>query len=155
MAGIFRLIAFAALTAFLPAAAQAETAITGNLVIEAPWARASIGVRRPGAAFVTIRNRGSLPDTLTAIETIQAERAEVHRTRVSNGIATMSPAGRVEIPAGDQVIFAPGGLHIMLMGLSSPLTRGSTFPMTLVFERAGQIEITIPVLGPGARGPEE
>ncbi len=155
MAGIFKLIAIAAVTAFTLAGSLAETVANNNLVIEAPWARASIGLQRPGVVYLTIRNRDSLPDTLIAIETPKAGSAEVHRTQISNSIATMAPANRVDIPAGDDLLLAPGGLHIMLMMLATPLTRGSTFPMTLVFEKAGRIEITVPVLGPGARGPEE
>jgi len=133
----------------------AETVMAGTLVIEAPWARASIGTKRPAAVFLNIRNQAGVADVLSAIETPVAGRASVHRTQISNGIASMTIAGPLKIPANSEVRLAPGGLHIMLMMLKKPLIKGKNFPLTLVFKKAGRVEVTIPVLSVGARGPEQ
>jgi len=147
--------AFIVLLSTLSWPATAETVTAGNLVIVDPWARATIGLRRPGAVFVTIRNQGSAGDVLSAIETPLAERAEVHRSQISNGIASMMLAGPVEIPSLGEVRLAPGGLHVMLMKLSKPLIKGEKFSLTLVFKNTGRVEISVPVLSLGALGPRK
>ncbi len=133
----------------------AQVAFSQQLIIEKPWARASIGTKRPGSVFMTIRNTGTADDVLVAIDTPQANRAEVHRTSNDNGVASMSPAGPVKLPGGGKIMLAPGGLHIMLMKLNRPLVEGSTLPLTLIFKQAGRTGIEVPVLGAGALGPAD
>lgn len=145
------LIAFAVLTAIVVAPAFAVHAT--DLVIEAPWARASIGVSRPAAAYVTVRNTGVAPDVLEVVRTPVAELAQVHRSEVKDGVAKMSPAGNVEVAAGSTVRLEPGGLHIMLMKLKQALKKGDTISMTLFFENAGPIDVIVPVYGIGASSP--
>lgn len=135
----------------LPATAQDKSAIE----TERPWARASIGTARPAAAYGTLVNTGSEAMRLVAVETPVAGRAEAHRTVRDGDVMRMEPAEIVEVPAGAQVEFAPGGLHIMLMDLKQPLNKGDSFPMTLRFDSGEAIELTVPVLGPGSRGPTE
>lgn len=133
-----------------------EAARVGDLVVESPWARASIGRSRPGAAYLTIRNEGEAADTLVGIETPIAGMAEVHETTTSSeGVSRMAPAGPVEIPPGASVALAPGGLHAMLMQLKEPLVEGGSFPLTLTFAKAGSVEVRVPVLGMAALGPTE
>ena len=57
----------------------------------------------------------------------------------------MRPIETVEVPANAQASLKPGGDHIMLMGLDTPLKEGDSFPMTLTFEVAGNVSITVPV----------
>lgn len=133
-----------------------EAARIGDLVVESPWARASIGTSRPGVAYLTMRNEGAEPDTLVGIETPAAGMAEVHETTTSaDGVSSMAPAGPVEIPPGASVALAPGGLHAMLMQLREPLVEGESFPLTLSFAKAGSVEVRVPVLGMAALGPPE
>ena len=87
--------------------ATAESVRGGDLVVEAPWARASIGTSRPSAAYITIRNEGSSADVLTGIETEISSMPEVHEIKTNDNVSTMSPAGPVEIPAKDAVKLAP------------------------------------------------
>ncbi len=136
-----------------PSLAQ-EQARLGDLVIERPWARASIGTSRPAAAYLTIRNEGEESDTLLAVRTPLSGKAEVHAMTNDSGVMRMGPAGPVEIPAGGEVSLAPGGLHIMMMKLQAPLVKGKSIEVTLKFERAGEITITAPIYGPGATRPE-
>src|SRR3546814_12922879 len=100
-----------------------------------PWARASIGTARPAAAYGTLVNTGSEAMRLVAVETPVAGRAETHRTVRDGDVMRMEPAEIVEVPAGAQVEFAPGGLHILLMDLKQPLNQGDSFPMPLKSEQ--------------------
>ncbi len=125
------------------------------IAIERPWARASIGTARPSAAYMTIVNLGAKPARLTRVESPVARRAEVHRTVKRGDIMSMAPAGPVEVPPGERVTLAPGGLHIMLMGLKRPLRKGGVFRLTLRFAGNRAIDVRVPIMGPGARGPSE
>ncbi len=135
--------------------ASAEPTRVGNLVIETPWARASIGMSRPAAAYVTIRNEGQTADILTGIETTVSAMPEVHRMEIKDGVSTMGPVGPLEIPANGSVTLAPGGLHVMLMKLQQPLTKGGQFSMTLIFKNAGRVDVSVPIYSVGASGPEQ
>jgi copper(I)-binding protein len=142
----------------LPMAApvgMAQETADGALVVERPWARASIGTSRPGAAYFTVRNDGAEDDVLKAIETPAAHMAELHTTEVRDGVATMGRVEALEIPAGTEATLAPGGTHVMLMMLTAPLKEGQSLPMTLVFERSGRIAVEVPVFGIGSSGPAE
>jgi copper(I)-binding protein len=66
---------------------------------------------------------------------------------------SMEAVGSIEIPPHDMVILKPGTMHVMLMHLKKQLKRGSTFPLVLQFEKAGRVELTVPIFGPGASGP--
>ena len=131
-----------------------ETSRLGELVIEQPWARASIGTGRPAAAYVKIRNDGTQDETLLAVSTPMSGMAEVHTMSIKDGVMRMGPAGPVEIPAGGKVLLAPGGLHIMMMKLKKALIKGKTVEITLSFKRSGKIKVTAPIYGPGATQPE-
>lgn len=152
----FRLAAAATLALVFAAgsAGAQQAAAAGDLVIERPWARASIGTSRPGAAYFSVRNAGADDDRLTAVETPAAHMAEMHMTEVKDGVSSMAPVETLEIPAGGEATLAPGGIHVMLMMLNAPLKEGERFPMTLVFERAGRIEVDVPVYGLGSSGPD-
>lgn len=116
-----------------------------DLVIEHPWARASIGAARTGAAYMTIRNEGAAADRLVAAASEAAEKVELHAHIAEGDIMRMRPAEAIEIPAGGSVELRPGGLHLMLMGLRYPLKEGEVFPATLTFERAGEVRIGVEV----------
>jgi periplasmic copper chaperone A len=129
-----------------PVAAQEKVA--GTLVVEHPHARATVAVQKNGAAYMVIRNRGSEPERLLGVRTAEAQSAELHGTTVTpEGVARMRPAEAVEVPPGGEATLAPGGLHVMLVGLTSPLVEGTSFLMTLVFERAGEVEVEVMVEG--------
>ena len=134
---------------------QVLPGVAGGVGVEGAWARASLVANRPGVVFATIVNHGGQGDVLVAVETPVAGVARVHLSKVTNGVASMTAVGPVEIPANGQVKLAPGGLHIMLMKLKRRLVKGTTIPLTLVFEKAGRVDVMVPVLGFGARGPEQ
>jgi periplasmic copper chaperone A len=128
----------------------AEPVRAGSLEIEAPWARASVGTMRPSAAYMVIRNGGERPDRLLRVETPAAGHAEIHATVMERDMMRMRPAEGLEIPPGGELRLEPGGLHVMLMHLQRPLEEGASLPMTLVFERAGEVTIEMPIAALGA-----
>ena len=117
----------------------------GDLAIHQPWARASIGQAQAGAAYVTVMNKGSLPDRLVAVEGEVANRVELHTHMMDGGVMKMRQVEAIEVAPGEPAVLKPGGLHIMLMGLKAPLVKGESFPLTLVFERAGRVEIEVSI----------
>lgn len=144
------------LTSVFVLLATALPAFAGNGSIETsePWARASIGVNRPGAAYMTLRNTGGAPVVLTGIATDLSGRPEVHNvTTDASGVSSMTPAGPVEIAPGTEVTLQPGGLHLMLMMLLRPMVEGETFTVTLQFEDGGSHDVEVPIHGVAYRGP--
>lgn len=97
------------------------------------------------AVYFVLRNRGSQADRLVAASTAVAGRVELHETRQEGDMMRMAPVQTVEIPAGGEVVFKPGGLHVMLMDLKRDLKVGDSFELTLKFERAGELTVTVPV----------
>ena len=140
-------------TILLPsAAAFAEDFSAGNLRIEQPWARATAGNLKTGAAYLLIHNGGSEPDRLLRVETPVAERAMLHRTEMTNGVARMFHLQSVEVAPGATAALSPeSGNHVMLEGLKQPLKRGEAIPLTLVFEKAGQVTVKVTIEAAGAR----
>ncbi len=126
----------------------------GAIEIEAPWARASIALTLPVAAYFTIRNTGSEPDRLMTVTSPIVGMAEVHHSTNDGGVMRMTPAGPLEIAPGQTIRLKPGGYHVMMMKLRSPLKKGERTELELTFERAGQIKVPTPIFGPGAAGPE-
>lgn len=133
--------------------AQAPGAVTlGALRLENGWTRAA-GQGAQGGGFVTIRNTGTEADTLVAVSSPAAARVELHTSLREGDIMRMRPVENIPVPAGGSVTLAPGGLHMMLMGLTRPLAVGQTVPVTLRFERSGQVTVNMAVQSAGARGP--
>ncbi len=124
----------------------------GDMVVTQPWARASAGAGRAGAAYVTLHNRGGQADRLMGVSTPVAGHAALHGHRMQGNVMRMYSHGPLAVPAGKAVTLRPGGLHIMLMGLKERLNKGATFPMTLSFEKAGAVEVQVSVHGLGGMG---
>ena len=98
-----------------------------------------------GAAYLTVRNEGET-DRLLGGQTDKAEAVEVHEVVDEGGVMQMRPlADGLEIPAGGEVILEPGGYHLMLFGLTEDLVVGMTFDLTLRFERAGDVVVSVVV----------
>ena len=126
-----------------------------SVVVEGPWARASIGTMRPGVTYLTVRNEGSEPIALIGLRADISGMASIHETRTNtDGVSSMVPAEEIVIPAGGLIALEPGGYHAMLMQLQSPLVEGETFPLTLLFSDGMELDVIVPILGIRARGPE-
>ena len=125
----------------------------GALTVEAPWARASAGAAKAGAAYLRIANAGTEDDRLVRVSAPVAERVELHTHTMSDGVTRMRKVDSVSIPGGKSAALKPGGHHVMLIGLRAPLKKGETFPLTLTFDKAGTITVTVAVGSIAARGP--
>ena len=125
----------------------------GTLHVLHPWARASAGHVPNGAAYMTLSNTGAKADRLIAVSTPVAKRATLHTHLMDKGIMRMRPLKAIEIAPGSPTALKPGGLHIMLMGLTAPLKEGQLIPLRLTFERAGTLDIEALVQKPGAMAP--
>lgn len=116
-----------------------------SIVIENSWARALPPVVPNGAAYLSIINHGK-SDRLLNVSSSIATNSMVHESYIADGQVSMRHIHGVDIANGQSVEFKPGGYHIMLMGLKSPLSVGTHFKVTLMFENAGEIEVNVPVL---------
>ncbi len=122
------------------------SAAAGGLKIENAWARPSMGMDRAGAVYLEIHNEGGEEDALVGASSPAAATSELHETSEgASGMMAMKPVERIPVPAGDHARLEPGGFHIMLIGLTTPLEIGSTIEVTLRFEKAAPITVTVPV----------
>lgn len=137
-----------------PAVAEDHgTYMLGDITVAEPWSRASSEIARAGGAYLTITNAGPT-DTLIAGETDSAQRVELHNHTMTDGVMMMHEVeGGIAIGAGETVSLAPGGLHVMMMGLTEQLVEGESFPLTLTFEHAGSIEVEVMIRDVAAGGP--
>jgi copper(I)-binding protein len=152
MAAIWRFALVGAAVVFISGMAAAETYSAGGLQIGNPWARATPKGATVGAGYLTITNKGAEADRLIGGSAAPAARFEVHNTVTENGVARMRQVTGLEIKPGETVELAPGGMHVMFMGLKQPLRQGQTVKGTLVFEKAGTVAIEFTVQGIGAPG---
>jgi copper(I)-binding protein len=119
---------------------------SGDIRVEDGYAFAAGAAARSGAAYMRIVNDGAADDRLLAVRTRAAERAELHAQTTEEGISRMRPVeGGIVVPAGGSVELRNGWLHVMLMGLTSPLQDGGAVEATLVFENAGEVAVSLPV----------
>jgi copper(I)-binding protein len=139
------MMAVAVLSVFL-----AGSATAGDIAVENAFARASVGGAKVAAAYMTLTNTGVVADALVAAETPVAARAELHTNIQDGDIMRMRPVEAIEVPPGGTVRLEPGGLHLMLIDLRSPLKQGERVPLTLTFARTGKQTIDVPVEGPAA-----
>lgn len=129
--------------ALLSCSAVAHEYELGDLYIDHPWARALPPVVPSGAAYLQIENRGDATHTLVAARSPVADKVEVHEHVHADGLMKMQQVEQLTIGAGEKIIFEPGGYHLMMFGLKQPLIAGERFPLTLVFDNAGSIEIEV------------
>ena len=140
------------LTAAMLSVFSAAAAHAGDIAVEDPFARASAGPAKVGAAFMIVKNSGAAVDALIAAESPVAARAELH-THIKDGdVMRMRQVPSIDVPAGGTVSLQPGGLHIMLIDLKQPLRQGETFPLTLTFAKAGRLAVDVPVKSPAEMG---
>ncbi|QPF94810.1 copper chaperone PCu(A)C [Bradyrhizobium commune] len=150
-----RIFALAALsTAVIAAPARAGDVKAGDLVITQAWSRATPGGAKVAGGFLTIENKGTAPDKLVAVSAEIAGKAEVHEMATDNGVMKMRPLDKgLIIEPGKTVKLAPGGYHLMLQDLKGAFKEGDKVPVTLEFERAGKVAVSLDVQGVGAQAP--
>lgn len=146
-----RTIAAVILAASLLIPAHAKDITVGSLKISAPWARATPRGAAVGGGYLKITNTGTVPDRLIGGSSDIAGRFEVHEMSMDNGVMKMRMLQHgLEIKPGQTVELKPGGYHVMFMGLKQQLKKGDHFKSTLVFEKAGKVDVDFTVEGIGA-----
>jgi copper(I)-binding protein len=137
------LVVTSALIAVL--AACSDDGGSAAIEVRGAWARATPAGTTTGAVYMTLR--AGEDDTLVgaSVDPAVAATAMTHETMSSDGQLSMDHTTGVALPAGDDVEFEPGGYHVMLEGLAAPIESGDEFAMTLAFERAPDLEITVEV----------
>jgi copper(I)-binding protein len=118
----------------------------GGLFIDHPWTRPTPQGVKVGAGYFVIRNRGKSPDRLVSASSPIAGKVEIHQTSIKDGVATMREVpGGLQIAPGKSLEFKPRSLHLMLHDLKQPLKQGDKFAATLVFEKAGPVNVEFQV----------
>jgi copper(I)-binding protein len=92
-----------------------------------------------GAVYLTITNTGKEADALVSASSDAARTVELHEVKHEGGVMKMRPVQKIDVPAGGKIEMKPGGYHVMLMGLTHDLKPGEEVPLTLKFERGGEI----------------
>jgi hypothetical protein len=132
------LLAATLVVATLSAIAQTTPQASGA------WARPTVAGQSAGGGFVTITG-GSAPDRLLAARAEVSTSVELHEMKMEGSTMRMREVAGIDIPAGQTVKLEPGGLHVMFIGLKAPLANGSSFPLTLRFEKAGDVTVQMQV----------
>ena len=154
MKPVLEFFAFAALFALFGAPAHTQEVKAGDLVITQAWSRATPGGAKIAGGFLTIENKGAAPDRLISGAGDIAAKVEIHEMAMNNGVMTMRPLDKgLVIEPGKTVKLAPGGYHLMLMDLKQPFKQGDKVPITLEFEKAGKVALSLDVQGVGAQAP--
>jgi len=123
-----------------PSLVQAHEVKAGNLELIHPHIRASMGQSPTTAGYLTILNNGKTADRLLSVSCACAASVTVHEMKMTGSMASMAQVPSVEIPAGGKVTLAPGGLHLMVMGLKAPIKAGDRVEMVLTFEKTGAVK---------------
>jgi copper(I)-binding protein len=146
---------FMLLASLLAAAgpAMAHEYTSKGVTVAHPWARATPGGAKVGGAYLEIKAAAGTGDRLVAVKSPAAGAAELHSHIMENGVARMRRVDAIAVPAGKSVTLRPGGYHLMLTDLKAPLKEGDLLKLTLVFEKAGEIEVEATVEPLGAMGP--
>jgi copper(I)-binding protein len=153
-ANLSKLACAVLISTLLAAPARAQEVKAGDLLITQAWSRATPGGAKVAGGFLTIENKGSAPDRLIGGSVDVAAKVEVHEMATNNGVMTMRPLERgLTIEPGKTVKLTPGGYHLMMFDLKSPLKQGNKLPVTLEFEKAGKVEVSFDIQGVGAPGP--
>ena len=144
----------AVLASLLGPPARTEEVKAGDLVITQAWTRATPKGAKIGGGYLTIENKGTAPDRLIGGSADIAGSVQVHEMSMDDGVMKMRPLDKgLAIEPGKVVKLAPGGYHLMMMDLKSPLKQGDKLAVTLQFEKAGNVQVSFEVAGVGAQGP--
>jgi len=150
----FRSMAAIALLASMSGLASAHDDQLQSLHIDHPFATPTPPRATVGAAYLSIENKGPSADRLLSASSPVAGMVEIHEMKMDGDVMRMRQVHDLEIGSGRKVTLKPGGLHIMLMRLKQPLNVGDEFPMTLTFEHAGKIDVSVRVEQSGGNSEE-
>jgi copper(I)-binding protein len=144
------LMSSVALALLIAGQLHAQTRGPNEITVEQPWARATPKGAKTGAAYMTLINNGASTDRLLGATTPVADQVQFHEVTEENGVSRMREVKTVELDPAAKIVFKPSEMHMMIVGLKQPLKEGQTFPLTLQFEKAGKIDVTVPIEKVGA-----
>ena len=134
-------------------AAAAHGSEAGDLQVRHPWTRATPPGTTVAAGYLEIRNSGRQPDRVVGASTPAAERVEFHVQAREGDVLKMREVKDFPVPARQRLTLRPGGSHLMIIGLKQPLVKGGRVPLTLRFERAGELQVELEVQPSDSRKP--
>lgn len=138
-----------------PVLAAAHDARLGSLHVLHPTSRATLPGQKTGVVYMTIENEGSTADRLLSMTTPAASGVAIHTMSMQGTIMKMRELDNLPLaPAAKVPMTADSGYHIMLTGLKQPLKSGDKIPLTLLFEKAGKLDVSIHV-GPSQAQAEQ
>ncbi|MBT0958751.1 copper chaperone PCu(A)C [Alphaproteobacteria bacterium KMM 3653] len=133
-------------TLFAALAACSALPVMADIMVGEPYFRSNSEAAKVGAAFMMLHNHGTEDDTLIGAKSAVAPRIELHTHIEKDGVFQMTEVeGGIPVPAGGEAALMRGGNHVMFMGVSEALPDGAEFPLTLIFEKAGEVEVTVSV----------
>ncbi len=132
-------------SAWAVAAVLVVSSAWAQVKVQDPWARPTAQGQTVGGSYFRIEGGPSNDRLLSAAADI-AQAVELHSMRMDGDVMRMRQVAAVDVAANQLVEFKPGGLHVMLIGLKTPLKVGNSFPMTLRFEKAGEVKVNVRVL---------
>ena len=116
-----------------------QPVLAGEIMFSSLQFRATVGSMPSSAAYLSITNHGQMADRLVYVTSNLARKTELHKMEMDNGVMKMRQVeGGIDLLAGKTIHLAPGGYHVMLIGLNAPLTANRIFEITLVFQNAGE-----------------
>jgi periplasmic copper chaperone A len=130
---------------------------SAEVIVREVWVRSTPGNARGSAAYAVIENTSAKADRLMEVSSPDADKVELHESKSSGGIMSMSPIETVPVPARGKLDLKPGGVHVMIMGLTRPLKAGETLPLTFSFEFFGDVDVNAmvaPLSASGYPGPK-
>ncbi|PHS79620.1 MAG: hypothetical protein COB59_00820 [Rhodospirillaceae bacterium] len=140
-------------TALVTTTLMASSAFASGLDVSNAWARASAGAAKAGGAFLAVHNGNEHDHILLSASSDVAKRVELHTHTMIDGMMKMREVkGGIPLPAGETVMLQPGGYHVMMMGLHTPLKEGTSFPLTLTFDNGKDVTVNVNVQSPSAMG---
>ena len=153
---VLRTAIAAAILFVTPAFAHNGVVHLGSLNISGPFTRATLPNAPVGGGFLAIENTGTEADHLVSASSSVAKDTQIHSMAMEGDVMKMRelPDG-LEIPAGETVVLSPGGFHLMFMGLNQAFVEGETVTVTLTFEKAGAVDVLLPVMTSAADAPAE
>jgi copper(I)-binding protein len=150
---IQRRLALLAALGLVAACGPSPESTEPDIQLGSAWARETALGQDTGGVFLTIRNRGGADDRLVGGSSPEARSVEIHTMTLDGSVMRMRRQEAVAIPAGESVELAPGGTHLMLVGLKAPLNQGKTIPVSLDFDKARRIKANVRVREVGSTGP--
>jgi copper(I)-binding protein len=135
-------MAHAGLTALLALSLSAQAQNAPK--VDGAWARPTVEGQAAGGGFLRVTG-GAVADRLLSASGSVSRSIELHTMEMDGNVMRMKPIEAIDIPAGGTVELKPGGKHVMFMGLAQPLKAGTSFPLTLRFEKAGEVKVEVQV----------